>query len=642
MGALIKYIQSTQLVNPSHLQFPKFAHENSLVHLDAATLFNLELFQSNSGNKSNSFVEKLDYCCTSMGARLFRRWVRSPIRNPLVLNQRLDQVESFLGNNQGREQLRNYLKAVGDIERIVARISLQNATPRDIGELRNNLLIIPYLNNIISSQGLATELLDELVPIRELLFAALNDKQPNLLAQGNVIRSEFNPELARLRGIRDNIMAVLEQIENEQKARFNADSISVKQNNQGEIFIQIPTATLQKIGSLPPEYYHKQTLKNLVRFTTEQTRTLEVEFLSSDSQISQLEAQIFAQILSALKSELKHLQHLANRLAHLDVYLSFAQLAFENGYVRPSFNADNRLVIKQGRHPIIEQLLKGPFIANDSQASPEQSLAIITGPNMGGKSTFMRQNALISLMALVGSFVPADYADIPLFDRILTRIGASDDISTGKSTFMVEMAEMASILKSATKDSLLLIDEIGRGTSTFDGLSLAWACAQYIAQQLNAITFFSTHYFELTSLAGQLGNVFNLHLSAIEHNDEISFLHEVQPGYATKSYGLAVAKLAGIPEEILAIANQQLQALVASPVVPPPSSETQQGDQQATQHTAHNQLQVVDLASLPPVAKISPEEEQVLGQLKQLNLNELTPFKALELLFNLQSKLKDK
>ncbi|MFC6276080.1 DNA mismatch repair protein MutS [Psittacicella hinzii] len=622
-GALIKYVQQTQMVTPSHLQVARFAHEQDLVLLDSNTVHNLELFATTTGQKTSSFVEVLDNCSSTMGARLFRRWVRQPTRNLAQLEKRLDYVEIFLKHDRARAKLITLLKSLGDIERIVARISLGNASPKDLGELRNNLLIVPHLNRTFQEFSLPLDPLEELAPLRSLLLAALEDKQPMFLRDGGVIRSSFNEQLGDLRNVRDNVLEVLAAIEQREKERTGIETLSVKLNNQNEMYINIPTGNAGNLNKIPDNYIHKQTLKNARRFTTPELRDLEIKYGASELQIAELEKSIFNSILTALKAELKYIQHLANQLARLDVYVSFAQLAFAHNYVRPQFNAQQELTIKQGRHPVIEQILSKPFIANDTNANAQQSLAIITGPNMGGKSTYMRQNALIVLMALIGSFVPATYANIPLVDKILTRIGASDDISTGKSTFMVEMSEMAYILDNATDKSLLLIDEIGRGTSTFDGLSLAWGCAQYIAQNINALTFFSTHYFELTALSEQLPNVVNLSVSAVEHNEQISFLHEIKQGTANKSYGLAVAKLAGVPAQVLGIASLQLQHL------------TQQNQQQGAA------LSVVE-APLVQAASLSPEQQQALDLLQQANLNELTPINSLALLERLQQLLKGK
>ncbi|RIY32060.1 DNA mismatch repair protein MutS [Psittacicella hinzii] len=621
-GALIKYVQQTQMVVPSHLQTPRFAHENDLVILDSSTVNNLELFTTNSGQKDSSFVEVLDTCSSTMGARLFRRWVRQPTRNLLQLEQRLDYVETFLQSERARTKLISLLKSLGDIERIVARVSLGNASPRDLGELRNNLLLVPHINKVFTEYDLNISPLDELTPLRNLLLAALEDKQPMFLRDGGVIRSSFNEQLADLRNVRDNVLDVLADFEAQEKERTGIESLTVKLNNQNEMYINIPTGNASNLDKIPENYIHKQSLKAARRFITPELRNLEIKYSASEQQIAELEKSIFTSILEALKHELAYIQNLANQLARLDVYVSFAQLAFTNNYVRPTFNVEQKLEIKQGRHPVIEKLIKTPFIANDTQANQAQSLQIITGPNMGGKSTYMRQNALIVLMALIGSYVPAQDANIPLVDKILTRIGASDDISTGKSTFMVEMSEMAYILDNASQNSLLLIDEIGRGTSTFDGLSLAWGCAQYIAQEIKAITFFSTHYFELTALAEQLENVINLSVAAIEHNEQISFLHEIKQGTASKSYGLAVAKLAGLPQEVLGIAGAQLKAL----------AQHQEGSKA--------ELEVVEVEQVVAQASLAPEQEEALALLEQVNLNELTPISGLALLERLQNLLK--
>lgn len=619
-GALIKYVQQTQMVTPSHLQIPHFAHENDLVILDSASVHNLELFATTTGEKASSFVEVLDTCSSTMGARLFRRWVRQPTRNLAQLEQRLDYVETFLGNDQARNKLITLLKSLGDIERIVARISLGNASPRDIGELRNNLLIVPYINGVFNEFNLPIQELDELSPLKDLLLAALEDKQPMFLRDGGVIRSSFNAQLADLRNVRENVLDLLANLEAQEKARTGIETLTVKLNNQNEMYINVPSGNASNLEKIPDNYIHKQSLKNARRFVTPELRDLEIKYSASELQIAQIEKDIFTSILEALKGELKYIQNLANQLARLDVYVSFAQLAYTNNYIRPSFNQQSQLEIKQGRHPVIEKLLSTPFIANDTNASPASSLQIITGPNMGGKSTYMRQNALIVLMALIGSYVPAQSANIPLVDKILTRIGASDDISTGRSTFMVEMSEMAYILDNATEKSLLLIDEIGRGTSTFDGLSLAWGCAQYIAQEVKALTFFSTHYFELTSLANSLANVTNLSVAAIEYNEQISFLHEIKPGTASKSYGLAVAKLAGLPAQVLGIASAQLKHLTS----------LQQGESTS--------LEVVEVA--PVQESIAPEEKEAIALLEQANLNELTPIASLALLERVQMLLK--
>lgn len=637
VGALIAYVQQTQMITPTHIQPLKFAHEENLVVMDNATINNLELFKSNTGNRQTSFVEVLDKCNTSMGARLFRRWVRHPTRDQQQLENRLDQVTILLEQEQARKQLQNCLKVIGDIERIVARISLDNCSPRDLGELRNYLLVVPHINRCIVEKNLNLELLHTLEPIRNLLLAALEDKQPLFLRDGNVIRSSFNAQLAELRDIHNNIMDRLEEIEMQEINATGIETLTVKKTNMGEIYINIPTGNSANLARIPGHYQHRQTLKNATRYTTPAIRTLEQNYATAELQIASLEKELFLQILQALRTELPYLQNLAMQIARLDVFCSFAQLAHENNYVRPTYNREHQLEIIEGRHPVIELILDQPFIANSSTANLERSLAIITGPNMGGKSTYMRQNALISLMALIGSYVPASSANIPLFDKVLTRIGASDDLASGKSTFMVEMAEMAHILESATPDSLLLIDEIGRGTSTYDGLSLAWATAQYLAQEVKALTFFSTHYFEMTELAQQLPNVYNLCATAIEHDNNISFLHEIIEGTANRSYGIAVAKLAGVPGEVLHIASAIMDKLHASAA----QATTADGGTPSIA-PATPALGVVDTSEFKAAPALAPEEESVLETLRKVNPNELTPIRALELLDNLQRMLMHK
>lgn len=637
VGALLAYVQQTQMITPTHIQPLKFAHEENLVVMDTATINNLELFKSNTGNRHTSFVEVLDKCNTSMGARLFRRWVRHPTRDQQQLENRLDQVTILLEQEPARKQLQSYLKVIGDIERIVARISLDNCSPRDLGELRNYLLVIPHINRCIIERQLKLELLQTLEPIRNLLLAALEDKQPLFLRDGNVIRSSFNAQLAELRDIHTNIMDRLEELEMQEIEATGIETLTVKKTNMGEIYINIPTGNSANLARIPGYYQHRQTLKNATRYTTPAIRSLEQNYATAELQIASLERELFMQILQALRTELPYLQNLAMQIARLDVFCSFAQLAHEHNYVRPTYNRDHQLEIINGRHPVIELILDQPFIANSSHSNLERSLAIITGPNMGGKSTYMRQNALISLMALIGSYVPASSANIPLFDKVLTRIGASDDLASGKSTFMVEMTEMAHILESATPDSLLLIDEIGRGTSTYDGLSLAWATAQYLAQDIKALTFFSTHYFEMTELAEQLPNVYNLCATAIEHDNNISFLHEIIEGTANHSYGIAVAKLAGVPQQVLHIASTIMDKLHTSATAEYPS----QG-QTPSITPPSAALKVVDTTSLKTSPALAPEQETVLDTLRKVNPNELTPIRALELLDNLQRLLQGK
>lgn len=674
VGALLAYVVETQKVTPSHLQPIQFVQDGELCFIDAATVTNLEIYRSLGGQKATSLVNALDNCCTLMGGRLLRSWIRQPTRNLGVLQKRLDTVEELLNNNQARLAIRDLLSQVGDIERIIGRISLGNASPKDLGDLRNNLVIIPDLNNTIARYELTSiSFLEPLEPLKVLLAGALQDQQPLTLNNGGVIRAGYNQLLDEYRSTKDNIEQLLRDIERRERANTGIDALSVKMmQTTSDIFIQIPPAAFEN-AVIPAHYIMRQSLKTAKRFTTAELQDLQHKFINSETAILDLERKLFDELVQTIRKVLPAVQSVAKAISQLDLLGNFAQLAYDYDYTRPEFNQEHVLKIDQGRHPVIEKLVS-PFISNDTDLYASQSLAIITGPNMGGKSTYMRQNAIIALMALMGAFVPAKYANIPLFDKILTRIGASDDISTGKSTFMVEMSEMAYILKNATADSLLLIDEVGRGTSTFDGMSLAWACAQWIAQQTNALTLFSTHYFELVELANQLDNVINLYVNAIDHDGEISFLHEIKSGYATSSYGLAVAKLAGVPAEVLAIAQSQLNALTTAanaqaeqaaltqkddadkqaaqtgqtlePVDQPAQARTSQQvaasvpASRPTSFTCGHQLQVQTPVVVP--ASVSPQQEQVLELLETIDVEELTARRALDLMFELKDMLKKK
>lgn len=559
-GGLLQYVKDTQRTSLPHIRGITMERQQDGIIMDAATRRNLELTQNLAGGTENTLAEILDHTVTAMGSRMLKRWIHAPTRDGAMLKLRQTAITE-LQTTAG--ELQPFLRQVGDLERIFARLALRTARPRDLARMRYAFqqlpeihallepMKMPYLQTLKTQMGLFTDLCD-------LLERAIIDAPPVLIRDGGVIAPQYNAELDEWRALADGATDYLDRLEIRERKKLGLDTLKVGFNGVHGYYIQVSRGQSHLV---PIHYVRRQTLKNAERYIIPELKEYEDKVLTSKGKALALEKALYEELFDLLLPHLAELQQSAFALAELDVLNNLAERAERFNYVCPTLSDRPGIKIKGGRHPVVEQVLKEPFIANPLDISPQRRMLIVTGPNMGGKSTYMRQAALIVLMAHIGSFIPADSAVIGPVDRIFTRIGAADDLASGRSTFMVEMTETANILHNATEQSLVLMDEIGRGTSTYDGLSLAWSCAESLASKIKAMTLFATHYFELTALPEQLEGVENVHLDAVEHDETIAFMHSVQPGAASKSYGLAVAALAGVPKDVIKRARQKLKEL---------------------------------------------------------------------------------
>jgi len=609
-GCLLNYAQETHRTALPHLRALKVEMASECIQLDLATRRNLELETNLSGGREHTLLSVLDKTSTAMGARLLRRWLLRPLRDHEVLKQRQQAIGQFI-DGQDVATLQTQLKALGDIERVLARLALKSARPRDFMKLRNTLSALPDLHQLLSDLK-ATKLvqldrdLGSFPELLALLTSALVDEPPVLIRDGGVIAEGYNEELDKLRNIRTHANQFLLDLEQRERERTGVPTLKVGYNRVHGYFIEISRSHHIDV---PIEYVRRQTLKNAERYITPELKGFEDQVLSANERALALEKSLYEALFNLVEPDLAALEVSANALAELDVLSNLAERAESLDYIAPEFSMTASINITAGRHPVVEQVLDDHFCPNDVEFSEKQNLLMITGPNMGGKSTYMRQVALIVLMAHVGSYVPAKHAVIGMVDQIFTRIGASDDLASGRSTFMVEMSEAANILNNATQHSLVLMDEIGRGTSTFDGLSLAWACAEKLVQDINAYTLFATHYFELTQIPELYEQAKNVHLDAIEHDDKIVFLHQLKAGAANQSYGLQVAQLAGVPNDVIKAAKVKLREL---------ESKRQTSDSP-------------QVGLFQEVAESSPLE----AYLQQIDPDNLTPKQAQEQLYKL-------
>lgn len=620
-AAALHYAKSTQCQELAFLQHIVFCESQQVIGMDAHSRRNLEIDVRSNGATDHTLLSLMDTTVTAMGGRLLQRWLHEPCRNLDTVTQRQHWVTRALEENLYL-QVRTSLQPIGDLQRILTRIDLGSALPRDLARLRDTLKQLPTVKAALSavdhptSQHLASQLQD-FAGLETLLTAAVVENPPVTLREGGVIASGYNSELDRLRELTNHSADWLANMELQERERTGISSLKVGYNRVHGYYIETSKAAK---GDVPEEYVRRQTLKNAERYITPELKAFEEEALSSQSKSMQLERTLFGDLLIELAQHSPRLRDAANALAQSDVLACFAERAKTLNFCRPEFSSETGINIQQGWHPVVRAASTEAFIANDLQLSSASSMAIITGPNMGGKSTFMRQTALICLLAYCGSYTPAAAVTLGPIDRIFTRIGAADDLTSGRSTFMVEMTETAQILHQATANSLILLDEIGRGTSTYDGLALAWACAQHLAQDANALTLFATHYFELTTLPAMCSNVMNLHLNAKEHGGDIVFLYQVKEGPASQSYGIEVAKLAGLPDAVLTIARQRLSSF-----------------EQANLQPRQDDL----FAAVPLVVEptTDPVVEGVIEQLQSANPNDMTPMQALALVEALQSAL---
>ena len=617
-GCVLAYVRDTQRTALPHIRAIRREQADDAVQLDAATRRNLELTQTLAGGSDHTLAAVLDDTATAMGSRLLKRWLHRPLRDRHELLARQQAIGCLLAADAA-EPAKPLLAAIGDIERICARLALRSARPRDFTRLRQSLQALPALADHL--QPLTAARLQQLAPLCApqpelctLLEQAIIDQPPAVVRDGGVIREGYNSELDRLRQLGGDAEAYLAEIEVREKARTNIPTLKVGFNRVHGFFIEVSRSYAKVV---PLDYQRRQTLKNAERYIIPELKKYEEEVLTAQARALALEKRLYDELFDLLLPQLANLQALAAAIAELDLLAALARIADRHRYVAPTLSEQPGIQIEGGRHPVVERVMSEPFIANPITLNDQRRMLVITGPNMGGKSTYMRQVALIVLLAHIGSYVPADSAIIGPIDRIFTRIGASDDLASGRSTFMVEMSEAANILHNASRDSLVLLDEIGRGTSTYDGLALAWACAEHLALISGAFTLFATHYFELTELPQRFAGVANVHLDALEHGEQITFLHAVQEGPANRSFAIAVAQLAGVPKSVLERARHKLQELEQRHLV-----------------AGEPQRHPVSVPSPKPVT------DPLRQQLARLDVDSLSARQALELLYQLVASAK--
>lgn len=627
-GALYHYLYLTQGNSLTHIKGLKVEQDSAYIRMDAATRKNLEISETLSGGSSPTLMSLLDTCATNMGSRLLRHWLHHPLRNDAIIKDRLESV-AFLKSNIKNVpyyiKTRQFLRPLADIERIATRIALKSARPRDLSSLRDSLIALPQIAETIANHFSAhlTQLANSLIPdanLTKLLQRSLLTEPALLLREGGVIADGFDDELDALRMLHSNCGEFLLQLETREKARTGIPTLKVEYNRVHGFYIEVTHTHTDKI---PADYRRRQTLKNTERYITPELQAFESKALAAKDKALTREKQLYEALLEQLIPFIAHLQQIARSLAEIDVLSTFAERAETLNYIAPILTKEANIAIQDGRHPVVETQVD-QYIANHLSlgiSGSDKKMLIITGPNMGGKSTYMRQTALIVLLAHCGSFVPASYARIGPIDQIFTRIGAADDLAGGRSTFMVEMTEMANILNYATPQSLVLVDEIGRGTSTFDGLALAFAIARYLLKKNQSYALFATHYFELTSLVNESEHIANVHLGVVEYQNRIVFLHTLNEGPASQSYGIHVAELAGVPKPIIREAKKILAHL---------------------EHEANNQNLQPDLFSAINQDETSdsvPPSHPVINHLNALRPDELSPREALAELYKLKSFL---
>jgi DNA mismatch repair protein MutS len=633
-GAILHYLRDTQRTALDHLDRPTYYDRADYMVLDAVTVRNLELvepiFAADAGGPQSgaTVLAVLDQTQTGMGGRLLRQRLLRPSMDRTEIEQRLEATGELIQQTILRAELRKQLAGILDIERLLAKVTLGSAGPRDLLALGRSLEKIPALKRCFDTQQAARlcslhQRLDELPDVTNLILEAIADEPPLSIADGGTIRAGFHAELDELRDLSLNGRQYIAQIEARERQRTGIQSLKVRFNNVFGYYIEITKAN-QHLA--PADYERKQTLANAERFTTPELKDYEGKVLDAEEKILALEKDLFAEVRKSAAARAQRIRASAGAIAELDVTAALAQVAAENRYQRPTFSDDEVMEIRAGRHPVIERLAEqdaGRFIPNDLFLNDgEDLIAIITGPNMGGKSTYLRQAALIAILAQMGSFVPAESARLPLIDRIFTRIGASDNLARGRSTFMVEMTETAVILNTASARSFIVLDEIGRGTATYDGLALAWAVVEHIHSRTRAKTLFATHYHELTELAEQLEGVRNLNVSVKESGDRVIFLHKVEPGKADRSYGIEVARLAGLPLSVIERAREVLKL------------------HERTEHVVTGELAKSETAAPVQIQLFEPVGYQIAERLRSLNLDQLRPIEALQLLSELQQELK--
>ncbi len=644
-GALLKYLEETQKNSLSHMsRLTRYATGNYMV-LDSATRRNLELVETlREKQKRGSLLWVLDKTKTAMGARTLRKYVEQPLIDKESIVKRLDAVAELKDNAICREEIREYLNPVYDLERLVGKITYQSANPRDLIAFQSSLSMLPSVKCILKDMesDLLKEIYEELDPLEELcdlVGRAIQEEPPLAMKEGGIIKDGYNEEVDRLRKAKSEGKDWLADLETREREKTGIKNLRIRYNKVFGYYLEVTNS----FKDLVPDYYtRKQTLANAERYIIPELKELEDTILGAEDKLCALEYELYCEVRNTIAAELTRIQRTAKAVAKLDVIASLALVAERNNYVRPKINEKGVIDIRDGRHPVVEKMIPNDmFIANDTYLDDKkQRISIITGPNMAGKSTYMRQAALIVLMAQLGSFVPASSANIGLVDRIFTRVGASDDLASGQSTFMVEMNEVANILRNATSKSLLILDEIGRGTSTFDGLSIAWAVVEYISNSklLGAKTLFATHYHELTELEGKISNVNNYCIAVKEKGDDIVFLRKIVKGGADKSYGIQVAKLAGVPDPVINRAKEIVEELVTADITGKVKDIAVQGSE--TKKKTQKKLDEVDLTQFSLFDTV--KDDDVLNELKELDISHMTPMDAMNKLYQLQNKLRNR
>ena len=643
-GALLQYLYQTQKSTLNHFTHIIPYHTGKYMLLDSSTRRNLELTETlRDKNKKGSLLWVMDKTQTAMGARLLRNYLEQPLVQVEEIEMRLDAVASFMQEAVTRDEIREYLSAIYDLERLLGKVSYKTASPRDLIALKKSLEMLPHVKVLLKdfTQALLCEInhdIDDLHDINHLIESSIMEEAPITIREGSLIKDGFHQDVDTLRKAKTEGKTWLAQLEEEEKEKTGIKNLKIKYNKVFGYYLEVTNSYLSLV---PEDYIRKQTLSNAERYTTKRLKELEDMILNAEDKLFAVEYDIYCSIRDHIADELERIQKTAKAIAKLDVFTNLALVAEKNRYIRPTMNKKGVITIKNGRHPVVEKMIQHDmFIDNDTYLdNGNHAISVITGPNMAGKSTYMRQTALIVLLAQTGSFVPAREADIGVVDRIFTRVGASDDLASGQSTFMVEMNEVANILRNATSDSLLILDEIGRGTSTFDGLSIAWAVIEYISNRRNlgAKTLFATHYHELTELEGKIGNVNNYCIAVKEKGDDIVFLRKIVKGGADKSYGIQVAKLAGIPDTVIQRAKELVAQLSDNDI----TRKVQ--DIAVFQSKSEAKKQALDEVDLKQISLFDTvKDEDIIQELKSIEIATLTPLEALNTLHSLQNKLNNR
>ena len=644
LGACLRYLYDTQKNILSHIRHIERFHREDYMLLDLSTQRNLELWETlRDKKKRGSLLWVLDKTHTAMGSRMLRHFLERPLRERKKMEERLDCIEELCQRYIDGEELREYLDSIYDMERLIGKISISSANARDMLALKSSLQFLPVIKRTLSSfsgsllQGLGQEM-DALEELYTKINECIEENPPLSIKEGGIIKSSFHEEVRLFREAGEHGKEWLNQLEEREREKSGIKNLKIKYNR---IFGYCFEISKSYQGEIPDYFIRRQTLAQAERYTTVELQDLQNKILGAAENLQQLEYSLFVNLREDLSHELGRMQKTAKEIAFLDACLSLAKVAMQEQYVRPKINEEGNLRIVDGRHPVVEKLLQDQsFVPNDARLGKEEKIAIITGPNMAGKSTYMRQVALIVLMASIGSFVPAKQADIPICDRIFTRVGASDDLASGQSTFMVEMSEVSNILRNATEDSLLILDEIGRGTSTFDGLSIAWAVVEYLAREIKAKTLFATHYHELSVLEGKLENVKNYCIAVSKEQGEIQFLRKIMPGGADESYGIDVAKLAGVPAPVLDRAREISAFLNEKDLSLQHLDFEEALEENFEEDFPENSLKAGETRRKNSALELSKEEKEVLDCIRNDSFESMSPLEAINLLFSLKEKLR--